>query len=173
MMCFQQLLDQLTEHWRSDGVKVPAGVDESMIRQFESSRSVKLPYDMRQYFLTVNGMGVMGECDEELFYFWPLHEVTSIADYLPNRADKFADSAKYFLFADHSINLPSYAIHLNQFDNHSNRVAVVYSDAKHLFVQDFFNSFADFLSKYLCDPVGTGACFPDEVQSADKHENEK
>jgi hypothetical protein len=77
------LLQKLTEKWRSDGLAIPAGVSQETINQFENERGVKLPDDMREYFLAVNGMGEKGPWDDDVFSFWPLNEVRSIKEYAP------------------------------------------------------------------------------------------
>lgn len=154
----------MIERWRSHGIAIPAGVDESAIADFETRYGVKMPNDMREYFVAVNGMGEYGTCDEEMFCFFPLQHVQSIAEWVPDRLHKFQHSAEYFLFADHSISLPSFAIRLDRQQNTVNPLASVFSDFGHLLVQNFYTSFSDFLSQYLNDPWKTASLLPEQVE---------
>jgi hypothetical protein len=118
---------------------------------------------MREYFLTVNGMGPLNVVDDDLFNFLPLQDLITIAEQLPDRCSKFAEASNYFIFADHSIGLPSYAIRLSSNANDANPVASVFSDFGALEVEVFFDSFSDFVNHYLDDPHGTSASLPKSV----------
>ncbi|MCA9170825.1 MAG: SMI1/KNR4 family protein, partial [Planctomycetales bacterium] len=108
---------RLIEHWRLQGIECPVGATESAIRQFEASRGLKLPADMRGYFLAVNGMGERGTYDGNFFSFWQLSDLISVADDLPGRSTCEPDAVRYIMFADHSVDLPTYAIRLSHRDS--------------------------------------------------------
>ena len=132
----------------------------SEIVTFQTRNGVVLPRDMAEYFSAINGMGELGTTDDDLFCFFRLQDLASIADRVPDRASRFHDAHRYFIFADHSISLPSYAIRLHSGDSDANPVASVYTDGGALEVEDFFESFSDFVRHYLDDPNGTCVTFP-------------
>ncbi|HJQ79921.1 MAG TPA: SMI1/KNR4 family protein [Lacipirellulaceae bacterium] len=144
------ILDRLVERWRIDGVEIPAPVDQRMIEKFESENEVRFPADMRAYFLTVNGMGTRGESDQHFFCFWPLEDVQSIAKYTTNVSYLQRGPSDYFLFADHSIDVVSFAIHLS--NDQAIWTPVVRTYWKDDDLETVCDSFTDFLKVYLADP---------------------
>ncbi len=153
----------LMERWQADGIECPPGVMSADIEVFERRHNVVLPPDMRTYFLKVNGMGEYGTCDDNFFSFWPLQELISIADRLPDRSSGFSDASRCFMFADHSVALPTFAIRLASDPNASTPVASVFSDFGAFKVQYFFDSFTDFVNHYLANPFETSLVLPDDV----------
>jgi hypothetical protein len=153
------LISRLTARWKSHGIECPAGVSPAIVAAFEGRHHVVLPPDMREYFLAVDGMGEKGTCDDDLFSFWPLQDLISIAEDLPDRCSKFAESPNYFMFADHSIALPTYAIRLSSDPDVANPVASVFADFGAFEVEVVFDSFTDFVNHYLDDPIQTSAAY--------------
>jgi hypothetical protein len=86
----------------------PPGVTEDRLTEFETCFGVALPADMREYFLHVDGMGEHFKWDDDLFNFRSLNDL----ELVNTPASNVADVASYFVFADHSIWLPAYAIRL-------------------------------------------------------------
>lgn len=156
-------INLLIERWQSQGITCPPGVTIADMEAFERRHYIVLPPDMRTYFLTINGMGERGTCDDDFFSFWPLQELITIADYLPDRSSGFPDASKCFMFADHSIALPTFAIRLSSDPNVSTPVASVFADFGAFKVQYFFDSFTDFVNHYLADPFETCCVLPDNV----------
>src|SRR5215204_2487527 len=106
------IAEKLRAHWAAHGVEAPAGVSEDRLKGFEDRHGVTLPADLRDYFLQVDGMGSRSEFDDDFFSLWPLGEVVRASDEFD---DPFIDDQpSYFLFADHSIRLPAYAIRLDR-----------------------------------------------------------
>ena len=134
------------------------GASATDLSEFESQYSVKLPTDFRQYLLTVNGMGEQGTCDNDFFSFWQLSDVRTIAEYmaeyLPDGANDFPDSSHFFLFADHSIFCPAFAIRVSQDDSTPNLIASVFAGGDGVEVESAFYSFTDFVEYYLRNPLG-------------------
>jgi hypothetical protein len=153
-------IKRLIARWTAHGIACPPGLSPSEICAFESRHNVRLPDDLRLYFLSVDGMGEKGTYDEDFFSFWQLSDVISIAEMLPDRCVRFGDAHRYFIFADHSINLPGYAIRLSSDPADVNPVASVFFDFGALEVEDFFESFTDFVSQYLDDPFETSVALP-------------
>jgi hypothetical protein len=156
---------RMMAHWRSHGIECPAGVSPDRIAAFESCHDVLLPTDLRVYFAAVNGMGDLGTCDNDLFHFLQIDNITTIAAFVPDRCSLFQDAERYFIIADHSISLPSYAIRLSSNLADQNPVASVFTDRGALQVEDFFGSFTDFVTHYLDHPVETSVTFPRMVSA--------
>jgi len=154
-------LPRLTAHWASHGIELPRGATEQQIRQFEAKHNVVLPTDMRSYFQAVNGMGERGVVDDDMFGFWRIQDLISVADELPDRTDDYPDTRRYFMFADHSISLPTYAIRLSSNANDNTPVASVFSDFGAFGISDLFPSFTEFVSSYLTDPYGPCQTLPE------------
>lgn len=148
-----ELARKLTDRWTAHGISCPPGASASDLAQFESHYSVQLPSDLRRYFITVNGMGERGTCDNDFYSFWQLSDVSTITEDLPDRADRFPDSPHYFLIADHSIFLPAFAIRLSVDGSAPNPIVRVIADAGVLDVETAFPSFTDFVEHYLRDPL--------------------
>jgi len=153
-------INRLIERWQTHGITCPPGVTIGDIEMFERNHDVVLPTDMRTYFLAVNGMGELGTCDEDFFSFWPLQELITISEDLPEGSFGFQDAKRCFMFADHSIALPTFAIRLTADANASTPVASVFADFGAFKVQYFFDSFTDFISHYLDDPIETSCALP-------------
>src|SRR5579871_3998086 len=96
-------ISRLTAKWNAHGIQCPAGVAPAVVAAFEDRNRVIVPFDMREYFLAVNGMGPLNVVDDDLFNFLPLQDLITIAEQLPDRCSKFAEASNYFVFADHSI----------------------------------------------------------------------
>ena len=145
-------LDELIAHWNKAGIAVPEGASPLDITNFEQNNNVLLPDDFSNYFSTVNGMGERGTWDSLLFSFWCLQDVVTIADDVPDRAAKFQESNRYFMFADHSIALPTFAIRLSPNTAEPNPIAAVITDFGALDVENVFESFTEFIAVYLNTP---------------------
>jgi len=156
-------INRLIERWNKHGITCPPGARIVDVEAFERSHDVILPSDMRAYFLAVNGMGEHGMCDDDLFSFWSLQNLVTIAEDLPDRCSGFPDAPRCFMFADHSIGLPTFAIRLSADAEAPSPVASVFSDFGAFKVQYFFGSFTDFVNHYLDDPVGTSCALPGNV----------
>ncbi|HET6883771.1 MAG TPA: SMI1/KNR4 family protein [Pirellulales bacterium] len=156
-------VDRLIERWQAHGIECPPGVTISDIKAFERAHGVVLPSDMRTYFLAVNGMGEYGTCDNDWFSFWKLQDLKTVAEDLPDRSSGFPDAATCFMFADHSIALPTFAIKLSADPNVETPIASVFADFGRFEVQYFFDSFGDFIDQYLDDPIGVSSALPDNA----------
>lgn len=148
-------IERLIARWTSHEIKCPPGVAPEVIASFESAHSVWLPPDLRTYFLAVNGMGEREVWDRDFFCFWPLEDVVTVRKYLPDRTEHFPDAKSYFMFADHSVGLPTFAIRLSSDSSEATPVATIFSDRGAFEIKNLFESFTGFVDKYLEDPLGT------------------
>jgi hypothetical protein len=140
---------RLRELWAAQGMKLPSGVAENQLRDFESRFSVRLPLDFRLYFLDTNGIGSRDQYDSDLFCFWPLEEVVRCDDEFPDRF--IEDQPAYFVFADHSICLHAYAIRLTSSGTEPNPVIALVSDQRKYSTTIVARSFSEFAERYLAD----------------------
>ena len=105
-------------------------------------------------------MGERGTTDNDVFSFWQLSDVESIAQYLPDRSHRLSNASRYFIVADHSIGLPSFAVLLPATSDDPSPVASVFTDSGALKLENCFDSFTDFLRSYMDDPIETNATIP-------------
>jgi hypothetical protein len=140
------IAERVRVHWSDHGVAASAGVSEAELHQFEVRHGLFLPDDMRACFLHVNGMTAW---DEDLFRFFPLEEVECLAQFWPGIPIRNASAV--FLFADHSIILPGYAIRLDAANRIENEVIAVFQkqgmDGFEISVVAL--SFSEFVERYL------------------------
>ena len=154
------LMQRLIARWTEHGIAIRSGASDADISNFESRFHCTMPADLRHYFETVNGMGELGTTDDDLFSFWRLSDVQSVAQYVPDRADRLPNASRYLIIADHSIGLPSFAIRISATPNAPSPVASLFTDRGALELEDTFDSFTGFLRSYLDDPNETSAAFP-------------
>jgi SMI1 / KNR4 family (SUKH-1) len=145
--------ERLRCYWSAGGVKLPAGVPARRLEEFESRHGVRLPDDLRDYFLAIDGMGPENlnppfGWDDDLFRFFPLHQVQPATEQF--HPDLFlADQSSYFAFADHSIALPTFAIRLTADVTCGNDVLAIFSDRREYQAGRVAGSFSDFVEHYL------------------------
>ena len=140
---------KLKNHWVSRGVEVNPGVSAEELEAFESKYQVVLPADLRDYFLTVDGM-VEGVMDQGCFNFWSLKAVKPIPEDSPNYSDRYIkDARSFFVFADFLIWSHAYAVRLSSTDA-PNTIFMIGGETP----IRMFDSFSEFVSVYLSDPDG-------------------
>ena len=144
-----RLGDALKAHWTARGLMFRPGALEETLAEFECRHTIRLPSDMRDYFSIVDGMDAVDEenlfgWDEDLFRFWPLSEVECVTDYF-----SLHRPSAFYIFSDHSINLPSFAIRLTPKTSSGNCVLAIYSDCGTFKATKVAGSFSEFLGKYL------------------------
>ena len=138
-------LARLVERWAEQGIRSEGGVGEDAIREFETRRGVRMPDDLRAYFLHVGGVRMDGESpalDQDLIRFWRLEDVETLASsWVPAR-----DARNWFIIADYSIWAWAYVIRLSADQSAPAHVAVSFGSAELLPVAD---SFGEFVESYL------------------------
>lgn len=91
--------------------------------------------------------------DNDLFRFWPLQEVFTITDDPSYEDIQTAEGPSFFIFADHSIFLPAYAIRLDSARTGDHPV-IAFSwddqDKRHE-ISTVARSFSEFVEMYLKD----------------------
>jgi hypothetical protein len=139
------LLDRLVERWAEQGIRSEGEVEEDAIRAFEARRGVRMPGDLRDYFLHVGGVRMDGESpalDPDLIRFWRLEDVETLASsWVPA-----PDARSWFVIADYSIWAWAYVIRLSADPSAPAPVAVSFGSAELLPIAE---SFGEFVEKYL------------------------
>lgn len=135
----------LKHHWLAQGIEINPGVSKEKLTAFESRYRVSLPADLRDYFLTVDGMAD-GFTDNALIRFWSLSEVKPIPEEAPSFSDPsyVEDAESLFVFADYSIWCHAYAIRLS-LTGDSNPIFVIGDETP----LRMFGSFSELVSTYL------------------------
>ncbi|MBI4752411.1 MAG: SMI1/KNR4 family protein, partial [Acidobacteria bacterium] len=151
----------LKTYWLSKGIKVGRGVTEKIIEQFEQKYSVRLPEDVCDYFIEVNGMDNSSDSeywvwDDQEITFWSLQDITR----LPTDAQliRVHNPTCLFEFADWSICAHTYAIHLSNNLQEPNPVYVLYDQPIQI-----ANSFTEFALEYI--KTNNDILFPDPRNS--------
>ena len=99
---------------------IPASNQELLF--FQNTNGVTLPNDLVEYFNLVNGTNE--KYDARFFHFYSLRQFKNIGEELKNWdglpdysgiVTTLNDYKKYFVFADYSFHMFSYAIRLNNF----------------------------------------------------------
>jgi hypothetical protein len=143
---------KLINHWRSHNLAIAAGNSEQNVRHFEFRNGVILPPDLREYFLSVDGMVQAGgqDCDPAGFSFWSLARVRNVVKECAEQSvdiPDVQDQDKYFVFADYLQWSWAYAIHLGDRLSVPNPIIHVGAPA----MQVVAGSFAEFVELYLQD----------------------
>jgi hypothetical protein len=107
------LLANLKDHWRQQGISHGPPVSRAQILEFEARYGVSLPADLRAYLTALNGseLGRNGPMDDQLISFWHLSEIRPLSEEHPESAIPHGRS--YFVFADYSIDVHAYVIRLS------------------------------------------------------------
>jgi cell wall assembly regulator SMI1 len=150
-----QLGEALKVYWSAHGLRFGPPAQEETIAAFECRHSVRLPPDIREYFSTVDGMDSVHEenrfgLDKDHFRFWPLREVERVTEYY-SRTRSLKDASSFFVFADHLIDAPSFAIRLTPEPSGGNPVIMILSDRGRPKAMKVADSFSEFVGKYLGD----------------------
>ena|SRR5258707_15110606 len=76
------LFSALRAHWTASDLETARPATRSDVAAFEQCHNVRLPSDLREYFLTLNGgiLGHEGSADNDLISFWRLDQVEQIAE---------------------------------------------------------------------------------------------
>ena len=143
---FPSIGQSLRNHWLSHNVEFNVGVSTAALESFEKDNDVILPGDLRDYFLSVNGM-LAEATDDVLFRFWMLEEIRSLPEGAPDYADPryIENPESLFLFADFSLWAHAYAVRLTDTQPKTNEIFLIGSDSPIL----LFQSFSEFVDSYL------------------------
>lgn len=119
-------MQRLKAHWVSRQISCNEGLTEDSVTTFEGQWRVVLPEDMREFYLTLNGMPDY-TTDDEVIRFWRLDEVKPFTAESPQMAtpDYIDNPESLFVFADYSIWAHAYAIRLAEHKLDSNEIFII------------------------------------------------
>ena len=135
-------LKLLRDHFAASGNLPPHGATVSDVNAFEQKYAVKIPNDMRTYFLELNGNG--GGMTGLMYAFSSLSELRKASDW----GEGEITSPTCFVFADFAIDCWAYAIEMGSSDDGLNRIHLLGGRQ----AQVVAKSFTDFVSIYLTAP---------------------
>lgn len=147
-------IKKLKEYWEFEKLIIlEPSVDNELIL-FQIRNGVLLPSDLQEYFRIINGTN--DGYDVNFFKFFPLSNFKSINDELKyweggpdysNIVNTLIEYKSYFVFADYSINMFSYAIKLYSEASVENQILVICGDKYKIIAK----SFSEFIDLYLSD----------------------
>lgn len=141
--------NSLEQHWSRQDVSIEHGVSESELCAFERRYNVCLPEDLRDYFISVNGMSP-GVSDDSLIRFWMLNEIKPVSEGAPEYAGQNYVEApdSVFLFADYCIWSHAFGIRLSSREKEQSNTIFVIGYEPAVPIADSFSEFVDI---YLSD----------------------
>ncbi|MBI1851930.1 MAG: SMI1/KNR4 family protein [Planctomycetes bacterium] len=141
----KDLLAGVEQRWIEQRLAHGPPASPEDISAFEARYRVRLPADLRAYFMTLNGShdASAGPCDEDLISFWHLAELRPFDE--PGAGPPLPPSDSLFVFADWSINALLWAVQLSGDSNSSLPVFLVGGESP----VEVAPSFAAFLEGYL------------------------
>lgn len=129
--------ERLLSYWLKQDISPPPGVTETDLLATEARLGVRLPEDVREFFLMANGSG---NWDSDTFEFWPLEKLERIEG--PN-SSAFA----YVEFADFCINAHHYGLKIPRSNPNAASVFLNYWEITG--VRELRMSFAEFVARYV------------------------
>ena len=151
-------VQRLQDYLLSQGIPSNHGVSECKIAEFEHHQRVRIPADLRHYFMTMNGTA--GAYAYGIIRFWNLDEFKSVAEEIGNTHPKsaviqakynelFKCAENYFVFADSLHESQLYAIHLSLCENAEASQIVMLDGSEPIAVA---NTFSKFIDTYIMEP---------------------
>ncbi len=138
--------DKLKQYWSTQkSLTLRDGNVQEKLQHFEHKHSVKLPSDLAEYFLTIDGMQ-LNETDNEGFWFLPLQEISLTRKFHASSAN-FPDADNYYVFADYLGQCWWYAIRLTTENLADNPVLGIGWETP----KQMARSFTEFIELYLVD----------------------
>jgi hypothetical protein len=143
-----ELCAQFTRRLREHGLAVREAASPAAIQEFESKYGVQLPLDMMHFFHHTNGM-LEDELDPVSHVrVWPVEELRSLSEELPDYSRQLENPERAYVFADHLYWSLGYVVWLSPTLVHETPVFLV-GDGPPVKVAE---SFAEFLNMYVDEP---------------------
>jgi len=149
-------IEKLKETWELENISGLKFITEDEISFFQTENNLLIPIDLVEYFKILNGGNE--EYDDRFFKFYSLSNFKSINDDLKNWngvpdysniINTLEDYKSYYVFADYSFCMFSYAIRLYADVSVVNQVLVVCGDEHKIIA----NSFSEFIDLYLNNSI--------------------
>src|SRR5437773_2119607 len=105
MNSFEARLKMLKQLWQSQGFKFGPQITEEEIQAFESYHHVCVPFDLREYFLTLDGMDEKSV--DGLTRLWPFHEICLLVEQMGEINSAWLDNlipdvTSYYIIGDYN-----------------------------------------------------------------------
>ena len=145
---------ELAKHWAAHGMAARYGNSEKAVRHFEEIHNVRLPPDLRDYLLFIDGMdrtSITDYQDRNGFSFWPLSKIKSAGEEAglhPGGYWDFPNQDVLYVFANYLDWCWAYAILLSKDPTDDSPVFVL---GKAKLPIKVANSFREFVGIYLAD----------------------
>ncbi|MES1213430.1 MAG: SMI1/KNR4 family protein [Singulisphaera sp.] len=152
-----ELIETLRNRWTQQGLTLRPGLTVQQIGSFENRYKIKLPEDLRQFYLAVDGMEE-GQADDDFFSFLRLQAVKTIPEELarfsgiPDYTEitsTLAEPERWFVIVEYMIFSAAYAISLSA-RAEENAVLCILDGKQHRVVAP---SFVGFVREYLENPM--------------------
>lgn len=132
----------LLQHWSRSPIALMPPIAAEEIKLFEQEYSVRLPDEIRDYYLAANGFAPPDDQDENGFSFWPLSRVCPVATF-DGGCWSSAGTEDCFLFADYLSLSWGYAFYA-RLGSVRTRVCIVgTADRRPIWIADGFREFVD------------------------------
>ncbi len=142
------LVQRLKQHFIDDGVEVNEPASEKEVESFQEKYNVKIPDDLKEYFLTFNGTG-QGNFGGSGYAFFSLSEFELICETSDLASSEKEMYANCFALSDYMIWCWGYVIRLTP-DLGKNDVLSIYLESSPN--PKVANSFSEFIALYLDAP---------------------
>jgi hypothetical protein len=142
---------KLARHW-GQSLSARVGASSEALREFESRHGVKLPTEMRDYLVQLDGTGTSWQDDKDaqLFSFWQLAQIRPVNEDLASYGmQPIAGLDRYFVFADFMDWSWAYAIKLDADSPGDNEVVMIGTEDGH--PRRIAGSFGEFVDLYVDD----------------------
>jgi hypothetical protein len=152
----QKQIDKLKVLWEIEGDAIFIPATDNQILSFQSKNNLVIPKDLAEYFILLNGTNE--RYDERFFQFYSFDQFKNIDEELKNWGgvpdyrnivNTLLDYETYFVFADYSFHMFSYAIRLYPNETSKNEVLVVCGDQ----YSHIANSFSEFIDLYIVESI--------------------
>lgn len=149
-------IEKLKEAWGLENIFSSKLITEDELFLFQIKNNLLIPSDLFEYFKTLNGTNE--EYDDRFFKFYSLSNFKSINDDLKNWngvpdysniVNTLVEYKSYYVFADFSFCMFSYAIKLYTDLSIKNEVLVISGDE----YKTIANSFSEFIELYLNNSI--------------------
>lgn len=148
-------IQKLKGVWTSENISLKPATKRELF-SFQKEQNVSFPKDLLQYFELLNGTN--NQYDGRFFQFYSLTQFKSIDEELKNWdgvpdysgiVETLRDYKSYFVLADYSFHMFSYAIRLNSLANKENEVLVLCGRE----YKKIASTFTEFIDLYLRESI--------------------
>lgn len=138
-----EVLAAVRLRWAEEGITPATPATAAELEEFEAGYGVRLPDDVRAWFLTLNGVehGRDGAMDGLFVTFWNLSQVRPAADEAPDR--RFPGAERHLVFADYLLWDHAYALRLPDEPGAPTPVVVLFAAGKPLQVAPSLSAFLE------------------------------